>query len=667
MVSVAAWMSANRKNDFLAAFVLLSSTIAASASAAVRVTTIGDLKQLNVEDLMNIEVTSVARQPERLLGAASAIQVITSGEIRRSGATTLPEALRLAGNLQVAQRSAHGWAISARGFNADLANKLLVMIDGRTVYTPLFSGVFWEAQDYALEDIDRIEVISGPGGALWGANAVNGVINIITKNAGDTQGLHAEAGSGSETDRFATARYGGSLSPDINFRIYGKHFHQESMAFGDGSSASDAWHKTQGGFRLDSSQSDNTQTVQGDVYKLRVLVPTGGTTTMQGANLLGRWTHRISDDSDWALQTYYDWTEFRDSVPALVLNNTQFAPAGILLDGLHTIDLDFQHRLSVGSAQHLVWGLGLRHTHDVVSNAPGLAFFPTTLNQALYSAFLQDEFALRDNFSVTLGTKIEHNDYTGLEVEPSLRMQWQPDLNRAVWAAISRAVRTPSRIDRDLKQAAPPYLALLYGSPDFKSEKLIAYELGYRAQNTASLGTSLSAFYNVYDDVRSTSITPATILPFFLANNLAGHSYGFEFAANLQLTDNWTLHATYNLLEERMHVKAGEFDLSNGRNETVDPEQQASLRSSINLPRGIELTAALRWVDTLHNNNGPNPGTVSAYLDLDTRLAWHLGEELELSLTGQNLLHKQHPEYGFPGPARPEAQRSVFGKLAWRH
>jgi iron complex outermembrane receptor protein len=387
---------------------------------------------------------------------------------------------------------------------------------------------------------------------------------------------------------------------------------------------------------------------------------------MQGANLLGRWTRSIAEDSDWTLQAYYDWTEIADAVPALVLNGTQFAAAGELHDDLQTLDLDFQHRFPLGSRQRFVWGAAFRNTRDVVSNAPALAFLPARMNHSLYSMFFQDEIRLPRDLSITLGTKLEHGEYTGLEVEPNMRFQWKPGSSRSVWGAVSRAVRTPSRIDRDLRQAAPPNLPLLYGNPDFKSEKLVAYELGYRAQETGSLSTSLSAFYNVYSDVRSTSITPVTILPFYFSNNLEGHTYGFEFMADLQVTANWSLHATYNYLEERLRVKPGEFDLSNARNETSDPQYQASLRSSLNLPGGFELDAALRWVDTLQNNDGLTPGTVSAYMDLNLRIAWNLGDEVELSIAGQNLLHKQHPEYGFAGPGRREAERSVFGKLVWR-
>jgi iron complex outermembrane receptor protein len=314
-----------------------------------------------------------------------------------------------------------------------------------------------------------------------------------------------------------------------------------------------------------------------------------------------------------------------------------------------------------------VWGLGFRRTHDAVINAPALGFFPTVLDQNLYSGFVQDEISLRKDLSFTLGTKLEHNDYTGFEFEPDARLSWSVDANQAVWTAVSRAVRTPSRVDHDLSEGTPPYLILLKGGSQFTSEAVIAYELGYRAQLNSSFSTSVSSFYNQYNDVRSTSYTPGTILPLYFANELEGDTYGLEFSGNYQVFEPWSLHAGYTFLREHLRVKPGGYDLSDAQNETADPEHQFSIRSSLNLPRHSEWDAALRWVDTLHTNNGPTPGTVPSYFELNTRLAWHANDKLELSVSGENLLHNHHPEYGFPDPSRVQIERSVYGKVAWRY
>ncbi|HEY0747781.1 MAG TPA: TonB-dependent receptor [Steroidobacteraceae bacterium] len=629
---------------------------------------ISDLKQLNVEDLMDVQVTSVSRHPERLIEAASAIQVITQEDIRRSGATSIPEALRLADNLQVAQKNSHDWAISARGFNTSLGNKLLVMIDGRTVYTPLYSGVFWDAQDYLLEDIERIEVISGPGGALWGANAVNGVINIITKSAKDTQGVYAEAGRGSQPREFGGVRYGGALGADTQFRAYAKYFDRGDEVLANGNAEPDAWRQGRMGFRIDSqATSQDRLTFQGDYYDGHENVQSGGTGDASGQNLLGRWTRTLSDESDLTLQTYVDQTHLADPIPPLTASGLQFAPPGFLYDDLTTYDVDLQHRFRIGGRNRVVWGFGYRLTRDAVINAPALGFIPADLNQTLYSGFVQDEIALRKNLSFTLGTKLEHNDYTGFEYEPDARLNWALSSSQALWAAVSRAVRTPSRIDSDLTEGTPPYPVFVKGNADFKSEILVAYELGYRAQLNSQLSISVSSFYNQYSDVRSTSFTPGPILPLYIANNLEGDTYGLEFTGNYQASDIWSLHAGYTLLREHLRVKPGQIDLTAALNETADPQHQFSIRSALKLPARTELSAGLRWVDTLQTNNGAIPGTVPAYFELETRAAWHPTERFELSLVGQNLLHGRHTEYGFPDPTRPEIERSVYGKLSWRY
>lgn len=613
---------------------------------------------------MNIEVISVARQRGKLIDAAAAIQVITREDIRRSGATTLPEALRLADNLQVAQRTSASWAISARGFNANLGNKLLVMIDGRTVYTPLFSGVFWESQDYLLEDVERIEVISGPGGTLWGANAVNGVINVITRDAMDSQGLHLDASAGNEVEAQVDARLGGALGA-ARYRVYGKYTGHDAAVVTDGSSALDDWKRGQGGFRIDSSaDQDIRYTVQGDYYSVDEREPISGLlTTLRGANVMGRWSRDLAADSKLSLQAYYDWAQISDSVPAVTSGGTQMAPAGYFHDDLHTMDLDFQHQLQQG-AHGVVWGLGFRYTHDVARNAPGLGFIPEQLDQRLYSAFAQDEIRLRESLWFTLGSKVEHNDYTGWEVEPSVRLRWQPATDQTVWAAVSRAIRAPARLDRDLRQPAPPNPPLLYGSPDFRSEELLAWELGYRARS-GPMAFSLSAFYNDYDYIRSSEAVPPSVVPITFGNGVAGHTWGLEFSGDVQVTSRWSMHLGYNLLKEDLHVKPGEIDVSGARSELADPEQQAVLRSALDLPGAVTFDAALRWVDTLYIHNRFSPGTVPHYAELDLRLAWQATRRLELALAGRNLLHDQHPEYGMPG-ARVEIQRSILGTVTWR-
>lgn len=636
-------------------------TSRASAQATDTIPSSSELKRLSVEQLMEIEVTSVSKKTEKLSQAASAIQVITREQILRSGATSIPEALRLAPNLQVAKVGSHQWAITARGFNSMTANKLLVLIDGRSVYTPLFSGVFWDVQNVLLEDIDRIEVVSGPGGAVWGANAVNGVINIITRSAKDTQGGYAEAGGGSSPNGFAGGRYGGVLGSRVAYRAYAQIFDRDNEVYANGDDANDSWRMGQGGFRIDAQPSVSTSLmVKAEAYGGNENVPTGGTSTASGGNVTSRWTHAISSTSDMSLQFYYDRAHLANPEP-----ESQFSPAGRLTDALDTYDLDFEHRLALGTRNHMVWGLGYRFTHDVVGNSRPLGFFPATLDHSLVDGFVQDEIAVLHNVYFTLGTKLEHNDYTGFEVEPTARLRWSFAPSQTVWAAVSRAVRTPSRIDRDLKE--PSELpTILAGSADFESETLIAYEMGYRTELGSKVSASFSAFYNDYSDLRSLSFTPATIIPLFFANNLEGETHGVELSATYQATSWWRLTAGLDLLKERLHVKPGEIDINKALNETADPERQFSLRSSLDLPQHVELDAGFRWVDTLYNNNSGVVGTVPSYADMDVRLGWNATTRLGLSLVGQNLLHDHHPEFGIPGPTREEILRTVYGKVTWR-
>lgn len=631
------------------------------------------LKQLTLEELMNIEVISVSRRVEKLTKAASAVQVITQEDLVRYGATSIAEALRLATNLHVGQKNSHDWAISARGFNTDLANKLLVMIDGRTIYTPLFSGVFWDRQDYLLEDIERIEVISGPGGTLWGSNAVNGVINIITKKANDTKGFYAEGGGGSYLRNFGGIRYGAALSERVSVRVYGKYFERDAAVFPDGEDARDSWKIGHGGFRMDANMTDaSTLTFQGDYYDGAVRLSSGGKTFVTGNNLLGRWSHRFSERAELRLQLYYDRTYFSQPVPASYGGDgTELAPAGRLTDNMDTYDVDLQYSLRAGARHQVVAGIGYRRMHDVAHNAPALAFTPSAVYRNLYNVYVQDEIKILNKLSITIGTKVEHNDYTGFEFEPNIRTTFNASDRQIFWAAVSRAVRIPSRVDAHIRLPTPAFSPiidnLLVGNPKFKAENVIACELGWRAQPAAQLSIAVSTFYNFYDDVRSTSASqpPAVFgLPLFYDNNLEGETYGVEVSTTFQPYAWWRLRAGYTLLEENIRVVHGKTDFNNALNETADPQHRFSIQSFFQLGKNFSLNAALRHVGAFEYSNSGIADTVSSYTELDIRLAWMVLKKLEVSVTGQNLLQGQHAEYTISNPnPRAEIERSVYCKI----
>jgi iron complex outermembrane receptor protein len=598
----------------------------------------GALKKLSLEQLMAIEVSSVSRRPERLSETASAIQVITREDIRRSGATRLPEALRLATNLEVDQLDASQWAISARGFNSPLANKLLVLIDGRTVYSPLFAGVFWDAHDVLLEDIEQIEVISGPGATLWGANAVNGVINISTRSTKDTQGLVALGGGGTELHGLGGVRYGGPLGSQARFRVYGKYSDRDGTSLGTGQAVPNDWSLGQGGLRLDwDASSADLITVQGDLYEDRSDLTAIDDAVTHGGNVLGRWSHRLSERSDLRAQAYVD--RVHREVP------------GSYDDALETYDVDFQHRIVLGRRHDVVWGVGYRRVEDDFSSG-GLVFATRRASLQTVSAFAQDEIALRDQLRLTLGTKIEHNDYTDFELQPSIRLAWTVTDRQTLWTAVSRAVRTPSRLDRDL--------AMLPGL-NFQSEKLLAYELGYRVQPVERLSLSVATFYQDYDDLRS--VEPATspgLTLGVLANGQEGESYGVELAGRYGVTDRWQLQLGLTELRVDIGPKAGSTDRTFGSSEAADSRHRVSLRSSLDLPWALQLDAGYRYVSHITNPRLAVPG----YSELDLRLAWVPMPKLELSVIGQNLLHERHVEFGAPG-SQQAVERGVYAKALW--
>lgn len=612
--------------------------------------TVNELKDMSLEQLMNIEITSVSKHPEKLEQAASAIQVITREDIRNSGAKTLPEALRLASNLQVAQVNSSQWAISARGFNNVLANKLLVLIDGRTVYTPLYAGVFWDVQNVMLEDVDRIEVISGPGGTLWGANAVNGVINIITKSSKDTKGLFAEVAAGSNLPGSASLRYGGKLGSKISYRVYGTGFKLGSTLLANGKKAGDDWFMGQGGFRMDWDASDKDKvTFEGNKYGGKPNPDAGDTSAIaRGDNIIARWNHVISNKSDFQLQAYYDhtWRDF----------NNGFG------EDLKTYDIEWQNRFQLGERHKLTYGVDFRMMDHNVTNLPLFAFLPAHKMLYLYSGFVQDKIMLvKERLNVTVGTKLEHNSYTGFENQPNVRLSWSSAKNQTVWAAVSRAVRTPARIDRDFNLSLAPGLDFISGNDSFAAAKMTAYELGWRLQPLKTFSISLAAFYNNYDGIRGVEQkNPPVPIPVIFANSVQGESYGFELAVTAQLAGWWNIKGGYTFFSKSLSVKPGHQDSNKASGESDDPKNQAVLQSDIKLPAGFELGTVIRYIDKL-----PKP-LVPSYLGLDFRIGWKLNKAIELNIVGQNLLEKQHAEFIPSSPSPREIERSIYGKLSLR-
>lgn len=606
----------------------------------------GELKKLSLEDLMDQKVLLAGRQPGRLSGSPTAITVISQEDIRRSGATSLPEALRLAPNLQVAQVNSHEWAISARGFNNSIANKLLVMVDGRTVYTPLFAGVFWDVQDTLLEDIDRIEVISGPGATLWGANAVNGVINVITKSARETQGGLVLGGAGTELKGLGGFRYGGQLAENVYYRVFGKYFARDASALPGGTDASDRWHMSRGGMRVDwFAPGENVLTFQGDLYDGGIAQPNTPHGELSGGSALTRWTHTFSEDSDLRVQMYFD--------------ATHRWIRSVFEEDLDTFDLDAQHRLVLGERNEVVWGFGYRMNWDHVRNTPVFAFLPEERNLQVFSGFAQDKITLVDErLHLTLGSKFEHNDFVGVEIQPSARLAWTATPRQTAWGAVSRAVRTPSRIDHDLfLPGAPPYL--VQGGRGFESEELLAFELGYRVMPVGDLALSVTGFYHDYDRLRSVEpLNPPEPFPVVVANGQEGETWGVELAADYKVTDRWRLRAGYTHLQVDVRARPRSLDTTDGSGESHDAKHHASLWSMWDLPAKLELDAGLRYVSRITNQGVPGYG------ELDVRLAWQPLPTLEFSLVGQNLIHSRHPEFG-PSGNRYEIERSIFGKVTW--
>ncbi|HEX7759979.1 MAG TPA: TonB-dependent receptor [Caulobacteraceae bacterium] len=610
----------------------------ARAEASLQVNSASDLAGLSIEDLARIDVSSVSKSAQPLSDAPAAIYVITHDDILRSGASSIPQMLRLAPNLYVAQTSASSYVITARGFNGNAADqnfsdKLLVLIDGRSVYSPLFSGVYWDMQDVLPEDIDRIEVISGPGATLWGANAVNGVVNIITRKASETQGGMLAVGGGN-VERSASLRYGGKIGADLAYRLYAKGFYDTDTVTSSGAKAHDSWSKPQGGFRLDwTPGAGDRVTLQGDVYQ-----GDESGATVAGGNLLARWNHNWRGGATSQVQTYYDRAH----------------GGGFVLDAY---DLDVQNSFALGRRNKIVWGGGLRVSRYTITGTDTFFFVPTRRTLTLGNVFVQDSLSLNGATTLVLGLKLEDDPYSGVTPLPSVRLSWKANDTTLLWAAISRAIRSPTPFDRDVAEKLGSLLFLV-GGGNFQPEKLIAYEVGVRVQPSPRLSFSVSGFYNVYDDLRSIEPNPVTFLPLTWGNRIRGHTAGVEAWADYSVTSWWKLSAAFNLLSESLSFKPGDLALVGVEQEGDDPAHQASLRSSMNLGGAVTLDWDLRYVGAL-----PNP-QLPSYVELDTRIAWNVSQRVQLSLSGFNLIHDHHQEY--PGPQANAVPRSVFAEARLR-
>lgn len=628
-----------RFRDFICA---LAALVLLPAYAAQSRTT--DFADLSLEQLAEIEVTSVSRRAERLADAPASIFVIRNDDIRRAGVRTLAEALRLAPNLQVARTASSTYAISSRGFNNAIGNKLLVLIDGRTVYTPLFSGVFWDQQDVMLEDIERIEVISGPGATLWGANAVNGVINVIMRTAGDNRGALIAAGAGNR-DEAVGFRYGGKLGESGHFSIYGKSLELQNTHNAAGVSLPDGWQKGQAGFRADWGWSGRTFSFQGDVYSGKGEDrPTGGRVEASGTNLIARWNEQLSSGSDIHLQAYHDRSERVD--------RTGFQ------GDVNTYDVEFQHAIAF-DAHKALWGAGYRRSRDAVpSTLPpvSIVFEPSNRTLTWQNVFVQDEARLSESVKFTVGLKLERNDYTGWERLPTARLAWKPADNELVWGAVSRAVRAPARLDRDFSLVFVPLnFPFIRGGPYFESEVANVLEIGYRAQPSDALTYSVTAFRHNYRKLRSGMPPPA-----FVENRISGFENGVEAWATWRAARAWRLSGGFSTLHQRLGVEPGSNDPTGPIALGNDPDHQWLLRSLFNLTDRTEFDVMVRRVGSLPAQ-APAPA-VPGYTAVDARLGWRPNRSLELSITLENLLDNKHAEF----TTASLYGRSVFLRLLWR-
>jgi len=643
-----------------------------------------DLTQKSIEDLMNINVTSVSKKEQKTSETAAAVFVISGEDIRRTGALNIPDLLRQVPGLDVAQIDGSQWAISARGFNGQYSNKLLVLNDGRTVYNTVFAGVLWDSQNVPLESIERIEVIRGPGAAVWGSNAVNGVINIITKSAGETQGGSVDAGAGDAVTGPETIRYGGKARGLGAYRVYAEGFQAGSLPTHAGLDGQDDWRLVHGGFRTDKSLSaKDSLTTEGDVAQgdagalatvpVSLQPPVTATVALRNRywdwNLLTRWKRTISPRSETSLQIYFDRTTRGDTTYSIDPN---------------TFDIDFQHHVAWGSRQDIVWGLGSRQSADGTHPNLRISFTPQKRTTNLFSIYAQDEITiLPDRLRLSVGARLEHNGYTGFDLEPSARLAWSLNSKNMVWSAVSGAVRTPARSDRDIRlnyYALPgsietgylPILVSFFGNPSEKNERLTAFEAGYRNNWTSSFSLDTAVFYNRYCNLESvepgaTAVEmnpspPHLLIPTFYGNGMYGETHGAELFANWKAASHWTLSPGYAFLSMHLHTIASSLDISSAAGvEGGKPDHQAQLRSSVSLPKNLQWNVSAYFVNRIPAQSVP------AYTRLDTGLTWRAGQRISISAVGQNLFSDHHLEYSGPNSTVLPGlmRRSAYAKISW--
>jgi iron complex outermembrane receptor protein len=626
---------------------------------------ITDYFDMTLEQLLQIEVLSVSKKPEAVASAPAAVYVVTTDQIQRSGVTNIPDALRLVPGVQVARLDSNSWAISIRGFNSPLSNKLLVLVDGRSIYNPVFGGTLWEAHNLMLEDVERIEVIRGPGGSLWGANAVNGVINIITKNSRDTQGNLASVIYGNEEKGTLNARHGGRIGEDGTYRVYAKGFRQDESRKPGGGDTYDNWDGFRSGFRADWGDAFM---LQGDVYRTNAeqlrtdysLFPPYAAVKQQdiryqGAHLLGRWSDKRPNDAQLALQAYINWTQ-RDE--PFNFNDERI-----------TYDVDAQYNFAPRGIHELIIGGGLRLLNDNKQGSHNVEFNPRKRRDELYSFFIQDKITLQpDAWFLTLGSKFEYNDFSGYEPQPNIRLQWNATSKQTFWSAISRAVRTPTAIEEDVTStlgAAPNALVALEPNDHFHSEELVAYELGYRHQISPRLSLDIAAFYNDYQNLTTTSILaprlvmngidPLHILiPVQFTNEMKGTTSGVEIASNWSLNDSLNFMMNYSYL----HLELEHQDPAQKGAEQLYPRHQAGIAIFYNLGNQWTLDTTATYVDELV--------TTPAYIRWNLILGKQLGNNLRVNLIGKNLGDSHHPEFGSMADINAaEIERSIFAKVTW--